>query len=89
MKKIGLCIFPETLEEADNWTPVLIYKPIHSKVLLVAKTRIEGTWSCYVTPVPGHNHDEEICLWENHGVKLHRLMAQAAFPQFNDIPYDP
>ena len=87
MNTIGHWNFPETQEEADTWAPVLTYKALHSRVLLVAKTRIEGAWAAYCVPVPGRSHEEEKHLWENEGVKLDVKLARAAFPQFEDVPY--
>ena len=87
MKRIGPIDFPETKEEAVTWWPKITHRAIHSKVLLVAKMRIEGEWSCYCTPVPGQRHEAEIHLWETEGSKVSASIARAAFPEFNDIPY--
>lgn len=87
MKRIGPIEFPTTEEEADKWKPSYFWMALHSKVLLVAKTRIEGEWACYCTPVPGKNHDIEIGLWQEHGTKVGRSIARAAFPHLLEIPY--
>lgn len=87
MNKIGRWSFPETREEADAWQPVLTYTALHSRVLFVAETRIEGQWSAYCVPVPGKSHEDEKHLWENEGVKLSEKMARAAFGCFEDVPY--
>jgi hypothetical protein len=87
MKAIGNYEFPETLDEAYGWQAVTSYTAIHMRVLLVARTRVEGSWAAYCVPVPGHNHDEEQHLWRNEGVKLVESLARVAFPQFEDVPY--
>lgn len=87
MKTIGHFEFPENEEEYDLWKPLFIVKTIHSKVLLVAKTRVEGMWACYCTPVPGLIHDMEWSLWETEGTKVEESIARAAFPIFKEIPY--
>jgi hypothetical protein len=87
MNKIGQWMFPETQEEADSWRPALIYTALHSRVLFVAKTRIEGMWCAYCVPVPGLSHDEEKHLWENEGVKLSEKLARAAFGCFEGVTY--
>lgn len=88
MNKIGGYSFPQTPEEADAWTPHITYTAIHTRVLLVAKTRMEGEWACYCTPVPGRSHDNEKHLWQNEGTKVREAVARAAFPQFAEIPYN-
>lgn len=87
MKKIGNFEFPETQEDMAQWEPSLCHLALHSKVLLVAKSRIEGAWTCYCTPVPGINHDHERDLWEEHGAKVSEKIARAAFPLFEEVPY--
>lgn len=78
--------FPD--QPNDIWEPYITYTALCSTVLLVAKTRIEGTWSCYCTPVPGKNHQEEKHLWRDCGTKIRASIAVAAFPQFDELPYD-
>ena len=87
MKQIGPIQFPTTEEEAAVWMPGLRHHAIHSRVLLVAKMRVEGAWACYCTPVPGQRHEAEIHLWQLDGSKTTEAIARAAFPQFADIPY--
>lgn len=80
--------FPETQDEMDAWKPTIIYTALHRRVLLVAKTRIEGKWSCYCTPVPGINHQDEMHNWRDNGNKVLEHIARAVFPQFEEIPYN-
>lgn len=87
MKTIGQFEFPETQEDMAQWAPSMSHQAIHRTVLLVAKTRVEGSWSCYCTPVPGKNHDEERYLWKTQGAKVGAAVARAAFPLFAEIPY--
>ena len=87
MKTIGPLHFPESAEEARDWKPQIRWKAIHRDVLLVAVPRIEGTWRCYVTVVPGTSHDEEWYLWEREGVDVGERLARAAYPEYADVPY--
>jgi hypothetical protein len=87
MKTIEQFQFPETPEEAATWKPVITYKALCSTVLLVAKTRIEGQWACYCTPVPGQSHDQEKHMWQTNGTKVRQSIARAAFLEFNNLPY--
>ena len=87
MKTIATIDFPECREEALEWIPTVRVRALHRQVLAVARTRVEGTWACYVFPVPGKNHDDEIGHWETEGVKQLSDLACALFPYFADIPY--
>ncbi len=78
-------IFPENASE--KWEPTVRMIALHSKVLCVARTRVERAWSAYCFPVPGINHEEEIYLWRELGSKLFEYHARVLFPQFADLPY--
>lgn len=79
----------ESLErEYLNWTPTVRIHALASKVLVVARTRIEGTWSAYCDAVPGDSHNKEWPAVLANGDKLMEEIARILFPQFDDIPYD-
>ena len=87
MKTLSDIEFPETPEEAKEWSHTVRRVALHMNVLVVAHTRIEGAWCAYCRPVPGYNHDQE---WEgvlNDGTKLSENYARALFPDFAGIPY--
>lgn len=67
--------------------PGTTYRAIHRQVLLVCRHRIEGTWKCYVTPVPGQNHDLEMGRWQEHGSEMTERDARHHFPEMADTPY--
>ena len=72
---------------AQDWKPTVCLHALASKVLVVAKTRVEGTWAAYCDAVPGDNHEaESISVLEN-GDKLMEEVARVLFPEFKDIPY--
>jgi hypothetical protein len=87
MKEVGGFPFPETKEEADAWEPVFYREALHQQIIVVGKTRIEGKWNAYIFPVPGHNHEQEMSLWETEGAKLSEDLARMFFPQFEGVPY--
>jgi len=86
-RQIGPFAFPETGDEASAWKPTFSHVMLHRKVMVLAKTRIEGKWSAYCFPVPGHNHYDEEYLWENEGAKLPADIARLMFPDFAEVPY--
>ena len=79
--------FPKSVEEANAWLPHEERIALSSRVLVVATTRIECTWSAYCDSVIGHNHSEEWQEVLRHGDKLIEEIARAIFPHFKDVPY--
>lgn len=87
MRTIGKLEFPETLEEANDWSPYVAVTPLHQQVLTMARTRVEGTWSAYVFPVDGLDHLSEAKEWRVEGSKLPEAVARAIFPELDLVPY--
>ena len=72
---------------AQDWKPTVRLHALASKVLVVAKTRVEGTWSAYCDAVPGDNHELEVDEVLKRGDKMPEYIARVLFPEFKDIPY--
>ena len=87
MKTIGGYNFPETREEAAAWHSTVCRKALASRVLVVARTRIEGKWAAYCDAVPGKNHDQEEAEVLHEGCKVPEPWARAIFPHWSEIPY--
>jgi len=85
--RYGVLNFPVTTEERDTWVPFVKVKAASSRVLIVARTRIEGAWSAYLDAVPGYDHDEEWKGVVRFGLKQPEEIARAFFPGLKDIPY--
>jgi len=71
----------------SEFKPKMFVRAIHRQVLVVARTRIEGTWKAYVFPVPGSDHEAEKHLWREHGSQLDESTARTLFGHMEDIPY--
>jgi|GEM_PF-2819162 len=81
--------FPEqgNVEECNAWRPIVRRRAIASRVLVVARTRIEGAWAAYVDAVPGANHELEFEEVLRSGCKMLEHEARVFFPSFAGIPY--
>ena len=79
--------FPTTDVMAGEWKPLYSVHALSSKVLCVAKTRIEGAWSAYCDAVPGIKHSDEYHGVLDYGTKLDERVARTIFPRLNDLPY--
>ena len=89
MKTLGRFEFPEqgNRDECDTWKPFVTRTALHSTVLIVAKTRIEGTWRAYCGSVPGQNHDNEMEPVLRNGDRVPEKIARVMFPCFDGVPY--
>src|SRR5258706_4411049 len=76
-----------TPEEARDWKPVVRRRALASRVLVVARTRVEGAWAAYCDAVPGYDHDDEQGAVLLHGDKLNETFARVLFPEFASLPY--
>ena len=74
-------------KEIKDWTPTIRVHSLASEVLVVAKTRIEGSWAAYCDAVPGMFHDKEYDAVLRRGDKLMEEIARVLFPEFKDLPY--
>jgi len=56
-------------------------------VMVVARTRIEGSWAAFVDAAPrvSFTFDTEHVL--DHGTKMTEGVARGLFPEFHDRPY--
>ena len=90
MRTIGNLEFPErgdSLEVVNGWVPETRRMALATHVLVVANSRIEGTWAAYIGVVPGVNHDREWQEVRKSGSKLDKHIALAMFPLFDGVPY--
>ena len=79
--------FPRNGEEAETWQPYSLQRALASRVLAVAKTRVEGAWAAYIDAVPGQDHEREVDEVLRSGVKLPEGVALEVFPQFDGVRY--
>ena len=80
--------FPKSVLEANGWKAHIRYMALgDSRVMVVAVTRIECAWRCYIGAVPGQNHDDEWQEVRDQGGTLPEAVALAIFPEFKGVPY--
>ena len=84
-------MFPSDMGEACDWKPAIQFRALHRNVLVVARTRIEGTWKAYCGPVLGCSHELEAknvdCGPLHDGDDVGETIARVLFPQFEGVPY--
>ena len=76
-----------TPAEAAVWTPTTYFRALSRNVLVVAVTRIEGSWKAYCDSVPGQSHRAEQELVMERGTALPEDTARTLFPFMSEVPY--
>ena len=79
--------FPKSADEARAFEPLIRARALSSRVLVVARTRVECAWAAYVDAVPGMDHRREREPVLDHGAKVDETLARVLFPEFADVPY--
>ena len=74
-------------DSTGSFSPQFYRRMLHGQVMVLAKTRIEGTWKAYCFPVPGKSHDNEEYLWEREGSAISEKLARQMFPSLENVPY--
>ena len=70
-----------------EFQPVVQRRALASRVLVVACTRVEGTWAAYCDAVPGYDHNDEQEAVLRYGDKITEPFARVLFPEFESLPY--
>ena len=70
---------------SEPFKPKMYHLLLHRQVMVVARTRADGTWKAYCFPVPGVDHDAEEALWETEGSQLPERFARAMFGYLKDL----
>ena len=73
--------------EGQKWSPTIARYSLSPNVMVVARTRIEGTWAAYVAAVPGQSLEEDESLTLDNGSKLPEKIARAIFEHFEEMKY--
>ena len=74
---------------SEPFVPTVRRIALARQVLVVATTRIEGTWKAYCDAVPGENHDDEWQKVLEDGCQVSERVARVLFPHgvFADKEY--
>lgn len=73
--------------DKTKFVPTVARRALSMRVLVVARTRVEGTWRAYCDSVPGFRHSDEMEAVLDHGDDIGEKFARVLFPEFDDLPY--
>jgi hypothetical protein len=75
-------------DDVHTWTPYVRFIALAPKVGVMARSRIEGAWSAYITDIPGISHRAELQERTfDRANKLSESVARAIFPEFEGVAY--
>ena len=88
MITIGRHKFPDLAAgEQCAWESTVRFVCLDRRVMIAARTRVEGTWAAYCKNVPGMKHEDEVEAVLEHGTKVPEAVARVLFPDFEEVPY--
>jgi len=89
VKSYGMKLKGTVVVSPDRgWTPEIRAVYLQNEtVLIVARTRIEGTWRAYVDGVAGVSLETDTRHVLNSGTKMIENLARGYFPEFGNLPY--
>ncbi len=73
--------------EQCAWEPTVRFVCLDRRVMIAARTRVEGKWAAYCKNVPGMKHEVEVEVVLEHGTKVSEAVARVLFPDFEEVPY--
>jgi hypothetical protein len=73
--------------QTRDFEPIVRRRALAQRVLVVARTRIEGAWAAYCDAVDGRDHVAEQEGVLRMGAKLDESVARVLFPEFEELPY--
>ena len=71
----------------SEFEPKIFRQTLAHDIVVVARTRIEGTWKAYIGSTTERRHEDAVPTILMRGAPVHEAMARALFPQFKDLPY--
>ena len=69
-----------------QFEPQIFRQTLAHDIVVVAKTRIEGTWKAYIGSTKERRHEDAVPVILMRGAPVHEAMARALFPHFKDLP---
>ena len=70
-----------------EFEPQIICHTLARDIVVVARSRIEGTWKAYIASTEERSHKDAIPEVLAHGTAVREPIARYLFPHFKDLPY--
>ena len=71
----------------SEFEPKVFRQALAHDIVVVATTRIEGTWKAYIGSTKERRHEDAVLTILRHGAYVHESIARVLFPHFKDVPY--
>ena len=71
----------------SEFEPKVFWRTLARNIVVAGRTRIEGTWKCYIGSTEERSHEDAVPAILSRGTAIHEPLARAIFPHFKDLPY--
>ena len=70
-----------------EFEPQIFSRSLARNIVVVARTRIEGSWKAYIGSTDEGSHKDAIPDILAYGTAVTESLARTIFPLFKDVPY--
>ena len=74
-------------DKKSSFEPQVVWHTLARDILVVARTRIEGSWKAYIASTNERSHEDAVAEVLAHGTAVREPIARYLFPHFKDLPY--
>lgn len=71
----------------SEFEPKVFRHTLARDILVVARTRVEGTWKAYIGSTGEWSHKNSVGAILDHGTAVREPLARVIFPHFKKLPY--
>ena len=71
----------------SEFEPLIFWHTLARDIVVVARSRVEGTWKAYIASTEERSHYDAIPEVLSHGTTVREPIARYLFPHFKDLPY--
>ena len=71
----------------SEFEPQIVWHTLARDILVVARTRVEGTWKAYIASTNERSHKDAVPAVLDRGTAVKEPIARYLFPHFKDLPY--
>lgn len=75
------------MTNGELFEPQIVVQTLARDIVVVARTRSEGTWKAYIGTTDEWSHPDATSDVLERGTAVRERVARAIFPQFKELPY--
>lgn len=71
----------------SEFKPQVLRQTLARDIVVVASTRVEGTWKAYIASTKERSHKDAVPAVLERGTAVREPIARVLFPHFKNLPY--